>query len=312
MISYARCAGLYKSDSFLYNRDMNNYYLNDISRPPFVDFHIERATVNGDFEVHTHEFCEIFFVLSGAGIHIAGDAEHRLRKGELFAVKGREKHGFRECVQLNIVNVMFRVSPVTAQQCMGLPGFWVLFLHEQRFGSISHVALSGDGFERVQDWCRQMLDEYTAGAPGSVAICHAVLTQLMVFLARSCQRIPQNTALPDFRLAEALVYLQRNYMKPLELDELAALVGFSPRHFSRLFQELYHDSPMRYLTQVRLAHARRLLAHTGYTVTEVAGMCGFADGNYFSRIFKRDTGVTPLQWRSRARAGTGEVPAPTE
>lgn len=276
---------------------MKIYDLNTISKPSFGDFHIESGRVNGDFVVHTHDFCEIFLVLSGTGVHISGETEYPLQKGELFAVKGTECHGFRSCNNLKIINIMFQVSFLLIQECKMLPGFWVLFLHEQRLGSISHITLSPEKLEEVLHWCNMMQKEYDASAEGSPAVCHAVLTQLIIFLSRACEQIPENMAQSDYRLAKSLIYLETNYMEPVKLDDLAAAVGFSRRHFSRLFQKLYHKTPMEYLLKVRMFHACHLLSKTNAPITEVANLCGFSDGNHFSKIFKQQTSFSPAAWR---------------
>ncbi|MGI5894895.1 MAG: helix-turn-helix domain-containing protein [Candidatus Merdivicinus sp.] len=276
---------------------MKQYDLQKVSRPDFGDFHIEYGRVNGNFEVHTHDFCEIFLVLSGTGLHISGDAEYPLQKGELFAVKGSERHGFRECQQLRILNIMFRVSSLPVAQCRELPGFWVLFLHEQQFGSISHVVLQDGAFAKVLCWCEDMIAEYQQAGEGSAAMCHALLTQLVIFLSRACEGVPGNLEQPDYRLAKALVYLETHYRENIGLKQLAGMVGFSSRHFTRLFRQLYHKSPMQYLAEVRLGHACRMLAQSDASIAAIAEQCGFPDSNYFSRVFKNYTGVSPLHWK---------------
>lgn len=278
---------------------MKQYDLQEVSKPGFRDFHIEYGLVNDNFEMHTHDFCEIFLVLSGTGTHISGDKGYPLQKGELFAVKGSERHGFQECRELKVLNIMFRISSLPVARCRELPGFWVLFLHEQQFGSISHVILQPDSLEKVLRWCEDMMEEYRQSSEGSVAMCHALLTQLVIFLSRACENVPENLEQPDYRLAKALVYLETHYREEMGLRELAEMVGFSTRHFTRLFQQLYHKSPMQYLSDVRMEHACRLLMQKDASIAEVADLCGFPDSNYFSRAFKKHTGFSPLQWRHR-------------
>jgi AraC family L-rhamnose operon transcriptional activator RhaR len=56
-----------------------------------------------------------------------------------------------------------------------------------------------------------------------------------------------------------------------------------------------------YLRQLRICHAQYLLQHTELMVSEVAMRCGFEDSNYFSVVFNREVGMTPVQWRQRSR-----------
>ena len=285
----------------LYNMDMETFILKRITKEKEMDFHIESGVVNGDFLLHTHDFCEIFFILSGSGIHVAGDQAYQLQKGEMFAVKGREYHGFTDCRELHIVNIMFHPSGVDVGDCRSLPGFWVLFLHEQAVGNISHLYLEGENFETVKRWCYTMLEEYGEKKAGYLAVCRAVLIQLVTFLSRACQQIPENIHRMDFRLARAVSYMETIYSRPVSLEELARTAGFSPRHFSRLFKDFYGLTPMRYLLNLRIRRAKELLWNEELEITEIAGMCGFQDENYFSRIFREETGRSPSQWRKEEK-----------
>ncbi len=276
---------------------MNKYELKDLSRKKFYDFNIESGGVNGDFKIHSHNFCEIFFVLSGTGKHISGDTEYFLKRGELFAVKGSEQHGFTSCTDLKIINIMFKISPEIIQMCKDIPGFWVLFLHEQNIGSISHISLSEEECIQVKSWCDILMREYKEDRPGNIAVCYSILIQLIVFLSRRCENIPENLLQLDFKIAKALIFLESNYIEKTDLNKLARIVGFSPRHLSRLFEEFYKTSPMKYLMNIRLNHAKQLLIKTNYSITEVAGLCGFSDGNHFSKAFRQHIGQPPNEWR---------------
>lgn len=278
---------------------MNEFKLSCISKHRDFPFHIELGAVNGSFPMHTHNFCEIFFAASGSGVHLAGDYEYTLEKGELFAVKGSEEHSFTNCRDFKLYNIMFRTGDLDTADCKTLPGFWVLFLHEQQLGNISHLKLDPEDFNLVKNWCDTMLYEYTQGKSGFQAVCKGILTELIVFLSRKCQSLPENEVLPDFRLAKALVYMETNFHLDLTLENLAKIVGLSPRHFTRIFKQIYGVSPINHLLSLRMERAKQLLAAGECSVTQVSDLCGFKDVNYFSGFFKEKTGVTPSLWKKQ-------------
>ncbi len=82
------------------------------------------------------------------------------------------------------------------------------------------------------------------------------------------------------------------------LGELAAAAGLSRFHFLRRFKRATGTTPWRYLTDLRLAKARSLLADPAMSVREAAAAAGFADPAYFSRLFRRRTGTTPSAYRA--------------
>ena len=92
-------------------------------------------------------------------------------------------------------------------------------------------------------------------------------------------------------------YIDANLEKPLPVDRLAEMSGFSRSHFSRLFAQSEGMPPAEYVLLRRLRQATRLLASGDYTVKEVSGVAGFADPNYFAKVFRRYFRVSPTEFR---------------
>jgi AraC family transcriptional regulator len=95
-------------------------------------------------------------------------------------------------------------------------------------------------------------------------------------------------------------FVRANLAERLDNDLLAALAGFSRRHFIRAFTERGGTTPMRYVHRVRLEEARVLLNDTDLPVAAIAARCGFSHAQHLSTSFRRDTGLTPSQFRSHA------------
>jgi AraC-like DNA-binding protein len=99
---------------------------------------------------------------------------------------------------------------------------------------------------------------------------------------------------------EAVNYIESNFIKPISLAELASLSHISISHLVRSFVQTYNVSPIEYLIQVRLKHAKRLLRSQSYTVSEIAEKTGFNSINYFSRVFKHHEGMCPSKYQKAA------------
>ncbi|MEV4434888.1 GlxA family transcriptional regulator [Streptomyces sp. NPDC049555] len=89
----------------------------------------------------------------------------------------------------------------------------------------------------------------------------------------------------------------------LSVPALAARLGMSRRHFSRLFSQQIGISPGAYVERARVAAARTLLESTAGTVDTIAGQCGFGTVETMRRAFVRETGVSPAAYRERFRRG---------
>ncbi len=97
-------------------------------------------------------------------------------------------------------------------------------------------------------------------------------------------------------------YIEENYSHPITLEDVAYKVNISPQYFSRLFKEEAGENFIDYLTRLRIKVAKSLLEGTEYNVKEICFRTGYGDPNYFSRIFKKATGLTPTEYKDKFSA----------
>ena len=124
------------------------------------------------------------------------------------------------------------------------------------------------------------------------AILHQILFSLMQ--ENVSRMIGSNTALQALKAASD--YVEQNYREKITVEALANISGYSPSHFTRVFTKIYETSPIQYVNQVRIMHAKNLLRTGQYTIAQIALECGFSNVYYFSRCFKQITGTTPAKW----------------
>ncbi len=95
----------------------------------------------------------------------------------------------------------------------------------------------------------------------------------------------------------AMNYINAHYKESISLDEIADMVSISKYHFLRVFKRLNGLTLTEYIHYQRIVEAKRLLALTGKAVWEIAEELGYNSEQYFFRVFKSQTGYTPLQYR---------------
>ncbi|MDR2135559.1 MAG: AraC family transcriptional regulator, partial [Treponema sp.] len=95
---------------------------------------------------------------------------------------------------------------------------------------------------------------------------------------------------------DAVAFLDRHYAENVNISQLADIYGMDVKHFSYLFSKHTGLSALRYLTALRIRHAKDLIRTGVYTVAQVAESVGFNDSYYFSRLFKKHTGVSPRKY----------------
>lgn len=153
-----------------------------------------------------------------------------------------------------------------------------------------------------------LVAEADTGNPGGLpfveALTTAVSQQVAVHAGVRTARVDRlRGGLSASAKRAALELMAERLDVRLTVDDLAREVGLSPSHFARAFRETVGQPPHRYLLRRRLEHARRLLDYPDAALADVAQRTGFADQAHFTRLFKREFGVTPgVVVASRRRA----------
>jgi AraC-like DNA-binding protein len=108
----------------------------------------------------------------------------------------------------------------------------------------------------------------------------------------------ERTKYPEL-IIRALALIHKNYAQLYGIEELSEELMVSKCHLVRAFSSAVGKSPGKYLTAVRLAASKNLLCGKDYNVEVVATLCGFSGANYFCRVFRQETGISPLAYRKK-------------
>jgi AraC-like DNA-binding protein len=114
------------------------------------------------------------------------------------------------------------------------------------------------------------------------------------------------------RLQVAIGHVAKHYLRPILESEVALLCNMSPSRFCHEFKATFAVTFLDYLAQYRVEQAKRLLANPTMPVADVAAAVGFNDPSYFARVFRKQKGVSPSEYRAaetvEARSeGSGET-----
>jgi AraC family transcriptional regulator len=108
---------------------------------------------------------------------------------------------------------------------------------------------------------------------------------------------PVAGALPTAYRVRLIALIDDQLARDLSLTELAAVVGYSPDHFARLFKRAFGVSPYQYVLERRIERAKSLLRQRSLSIADVAVRCGFASQAHLHLAFKARTGITPGAYR---------------
>ncbi len=146
---------------------------------------------------------------------------------------------------------------------------------------------------------RRMLERWRLQKPGAVEDCLSILYAVYAELLRqrTAAYIP---VLKRSRLDAALQYISDNFANEgLKVEDAAKAAGMGESHFRRLFKSAYGVSPIKYISLLRVNRAKEYIKYSSDSFAEIAQNCGFASVYYFSRIFKKEAGCTPGEYRTK-------------
>lgn len=101
------------------------------------------------------------------------------------------------------------------------------------------------------------------------------------------------------RLPRSVAYLREHFTEEIDKEALAAMDGLGQSQYHALFRRVMGRTPAAYVTLLRMMKARELLLDLDMPIAEVARECGYDDPLYFSRVFRREVGVSPSEYRRR-------------
>lgn len=278
-------------------------FTKDLSFPFFIQYGVHE----GEMYVHSHNgYSELVIVMEGSADHIVFGESQKIRKGDVFVISNDIEHGYRNAENFHICNIMFDPSFffTSSSDLARSAGFQALFVLEPHYTKErsfkNRLRLGIDDFMKICKIIEEIYNEYYLRNDGRKTIITCDFLRLCVNLSRLYSFDSLGADENIINLAKAVTYIENHFDKKIRISLLAKLSNYSERQFIRVFKETFNSTPTEYIMNIRVKNAKQLLSASNYSITEIAFRCGFGDSNYFSRAFKKSTGVSPTQYRSDA------------
>lgn len=154
-----------------------------------------------------------------------------------------------------------------------------------------------DEISLLQSMCEQLLRESQTGK-NSQAVISSILECIVVLFARAIGTADSDE---DSFVRRTQSYIREHYREDLTLSQLASHVNVSVYHLSHIFKEKTGIPPMKYVINCRMEQAQKLLSGSNESISAIAMEVGYDSSNYFSMLFKKTVGLSPLQYRRKHR-----------
>ena len=268
-----------------------------------IGLRITRRRRSADFimqEDHFHSFYELFYLVSGRCRVFLNHTIYHMEPGGMILIEPLALHH----TIYGLVQESERIAVSFQTRYMDRM--------EAQTGGVRRTGLSANPFCAVEPgrraYVENLFQKISAEAQNRDEFTDMLrqnyLFELLAFCGRSGRESRQphledvtEAAAQETAIQEAARYIFHHFREPLTLELVADRVHMTPSYFSRRFKKLTGFGYKEYLNYVRLKEASRMLLETDLPVMDVAQLCGFADGNYFGDVFKKEKGISPRLYR---------------
>ncbi len=272
-----------------------------------VTLHKFNYTPDFLFTGESHDFWEMAFIKSGSVGVMAGSTGYTLSSGEAIFHMPNEYHNIWATGSNAEVII---ISFICKSSAMRFFEKRLLTLSKEEISLIENLLTLGDGiFSEPPDILYQKKLTIKPNIDfGSLQLLRLYLEQLLISLIRSADiidRKERRSADAGSRNEKLIIdsiinVLTKNIYGRTTLDEVCAGVLFSKSHIKTLFKKNTGYSIMDYYSHLKIERAKILINEDKMTFSDIAELLGFSSIHYFSRTFKKRTGLSPTQYRARA------------
>lgn len=265
-------------------------------------FQIEHVRISPEAQIpaHAHEDTwELAYIIQGSGTRTTGESMSRFSRGDVVLTPPRVTHYWKfdpndTLADGKIENLVIFINETWLSN---------FALSEPILGKTLQSILSSNGSHILHGRDRQRVASLVRHAESDNESHQAlrIIEALVAFAESSDSKVilHKHTTTPEAQQQEKFrIFIDCNYMRRITLADAAAEAGISRSLFCLRFKELMGMTFVEYLNSVRIRNACRLLKHTTMSISMISDATGFDDASYFNRVFKRETGISPREWRN--------------
>lgn len=283
------------------------YSLQNFSSPERKNqqFQVEVFDANRHFSVkypHRHDFFEVLFLKKGSGLHVIDGNKYEIRPPCVFFMSPGQAHKLELSHDIEgfifIFNADFYLlNRSNPNSLIEFPFFYTI--HQDNPPLLLE---NNSDVHFLEILFRRGIQEISSRNDADTELLRSILGLILT----ACASIyPVNDSQLTKGKGHMLVkrffhVLEENYQKNLSLNEYASLIGVTSNHLTQTVKVLTGKTSSQIIKSKQLLEIKRLLVHTNLSVSEIAGQLNFDDQSYFTKFFRRETGMTPLQYRAES------------
>lgn len=282
---------------------------------PDENVHIQMSNEFPDYigVLHSHEYIEVVYVISGKATHKIGGKTYEVKRGDLFIINMNVPHAFYQISDAKepfvVYDLMFTLDffdqSLTGSQSLEKlnSSFMFYSLFHGRSEFTPYFSVSGSTYTMFGELFNKIYLEHRGKEKGYIEIIRAYLLQLIITIFRlDSSGVKNASELKNRQTVDYIIqYINENFASHLSVHELAEKVFLNQDYLGRIFKTATGMNISAMIQKVRIEHACHLLSVSNRTITDIATACGFEDMKFFYSIFKKQMDVLPGEYRKQTR-----------
>lgn len=252
---------------------------------------VSERTLQSGTVLHMHDYFELELITGGQGSQLLNGNTYDLRKGTVYLLSPIDFHKVVPQEQLELINVSFDSTVISPQLSN------TLINHTQSL----IIRLNDDELRRFELLTELLVDSCGTDDEYSKANTKNLIECLLILIVRNGNFSYGSKANDDVSpMYKCMRYLFLHFDETPSLESIAKISGYSANYFSRQFHEITGKKYIDFLTSLKLNHSKLLLTSTRESVIDISSKCGFTSLSNFNRVFKKETGFSPTQYRTQS------------
>lgn len=228
--------------------------------------------------------------------------EIRCEPGNMVLIPAGMSHEMRNASPvLSATGVGFQAGPELSRQ---FDANLMAPFDRIRSGSLPIGSVPVERQSFIESLFNELASESRRDTPEAASAAQHLLALLLIEARRVFQNVHNDGPNQAVTLAtRALRFIEEHCLRPISLADVADALGRSPAHVTTAVRVATGQPVLAWILAGRMHEARRRLFYSNEPIESIAEHTGYADATHFTRLFRREHGVTPAAWRKRARSG---------
>ncbi len=256
---------------------------------------------------HWNEGLEVIYVVNGQVKCLIEGEEYKLREGSICVVNNQRVHMFlnetdNDC---DIARLLINPEDFTKNEKV-YKKYVDPVINDERF---SHI-IAQHNKTVTQEVINLMggIDDYQRLKPQGyemaiIALTHMIYQKIYMQYRFAIQKERAYMSADTFLYRKMVDYIYSNYDGKVTLDDIAGRGNVSRSKCCIIFKKFSQSSPIEFLNEYRLKVSTDLLKNTKYSIAHIAKSTGFGQSSYYNRLFLREYGMTPTEYRRKGQLG---------